>query len=65
MMSHKEIFYSEYNFESIVNDIKNKIEENFKITSKTTKASKRNIYIQIHGLRQVLLIVLIRNIIYM
>ena len=43
-MSYKDIEYSENNFITFVNDIKNKIEENFKITSKTSKTSKRNIF---------------------
>ena len=64
MMSHKGIEYSECNFESFVNDTTNKIEECFKSTSKTAAVLKET-YFQIHGLLLVLLIVLIRNIIYM
>ena len=41
-MSNKDIDYSEKNFDSFVNEIKNKIEENFKVTS--TRTSKRNIF---------------------
>ena len=44
IMSIEDIEYSESNFNKFVDDIKAKIEENFKVTSNTAKSSKRNIF---------------------
>ena len=43
-MSHKIFHYSENCLNGFVNDIKAKIEENFKVTSNNAKSSKRNIF---------------------
>ena len=44
LLSYKNIVYSESNFDSFVDEIKTKIDENFKVVSNATKATKRNIF---------------------